>query len=132
MENLFFCKGFGVVLFGVCHDRCGIQSDKGCIQDAQFIQLLDLCLHDFLKNAVIQFLQKAIICPVRGKLFCDVKAAVVSNETIVLQIICQIGDVAEAFALHDHKCADHGGYRVTGAAQLLLLALQFGQVKMKK
>lgn len=83
-------------------------------------------------HAVIQFPQKAVICPVRGKLFCDVEAAVVSNETIVLQIIFQIGDVAEAFALHDHKCADHGRYRVTGAAWLLLLALQFGQVKMKK
>ena len=132
LGELVFCKGFGVVLFSVFRDKRGIQSDKGCIQDAQLIQLLDLCLHDFLKNAVIQFPQKAVICPVRGKLFCDVEAAVVSNETIVLQIIFQIGDVAEAFALHDHKCADHGRYRVTGAAWLLLLALQFGQVKMKK
>ena len=33
LGELVFCKGFGVVLFGVCHDRRGIQSDKGCIQD---------------------------------------------------------------------------------------------------
>lgn len=28
LGKLVFCKGFGVVLFSVCHDRRGIQSDK--------------------------------------------------------------------------------------------------------
>ena len=48
--------------------------------------------------------EKAVICPVRGKLLRDV----------------------EARALHDHKCANHGRYRITGTPQPLLLLLEFG------
>ena len=74
---------------------------------------------------MIQLSQKAVICPIRGKLLRDVEAAVVRNETIVFQIIHQVGDIAEPLALHDYKCAEHGRYRITGTPQLLLLLLEF-------
>ena len=120
-----FREGLWVVLPGICQNRCGIQPDKGRVQNSQRIELFDLCLHDFLKKAVIQLPQKSVICPIRGKLLRDVEAAVVSDETIVFQIIHQVGDIAEALALHDHKRADHGRYRITGTPQSLLLLLEF-------
>lgn len=130
--KLVFREGLWVVLLGIRQNRCGIQPDKGCVQDSQRIELSDLCLHDFFKNAVIQLPQKAVICPIRGKLLRDVEAAVVSDDAIVFQIIHQVGDVAKALALHDHKCAEHGRYRITGAPQPLLLLIEFRQVKMKE
>ena len=130
--KLVFREGLWVVLPGIRQNRCGIQPDKGRVQDSQRIELFDLRLHDFLKNAVIQLPQKSVICPIRGKLLRDIEATVVSDDTIIFQIIHQVGDVAEALALHDHKRADHGRYRITGAPDLLLLLLEFRQVKMKK
>ena len=58
LGKLVFAKDLG--LFCLVFAMTGVESSpiKGCIQDAQLIQLLDLCLHDFLKNAVIQFPQK--------------------------------------------------------------------------
>ena len=123
--KLVFREGLWVVLPGIRQNRCGIQPDKGRVQDSQRIELFDLRLHDFLKNAVIQLPQKAVICPIRGKLLRDVEATVVSDDTIVFQIIHQVGDVAEALALHDHKRADHGRYRITGTPDLLLLLIEF-------
>ena len=48
LGELVLCKGFWIVLLGVCHDRCGIQPDEGCIHHAQFIQLPHQTSHDCL------------------------------------------------------------------------------------
>lgn len=128
---MFLAKNLSFLL-GIFQNGRGIQPDKGRIQDTHGIELFDLFLHNFLKDIVIQLSQKAVIGPVRRKFLCDVEATVVGDETIAFQIIRQIGDIAETFAFHDHEGTDHGGHRITGATQLLLLLFQSRQIKVKK
>ena len=77
LGELVFCKGFRVVLLRVCHDGRGIQANERRIHHAQLIQLP----------------QEAVIGPVGRQWLHDVKAAVVGNEAIVVQIIHQICDL---------------------------------------
>ena len=58
-------EGFGVILSGICHDGCGIQADKGSIQNAHLVEFFDLGLHDLLYQLVIQFPKKTVIYPTK-------------------------------------------------------------------
>ena len=130
--KLVFDKGLGVVLFGICQDRRGIQSNKGCIQNTHGIEPLYLGLHNFLNDAVIQVPLKTVISPIGRQFLGNIEAAVVSDKTVILQIIGQIGNIPKALALHDNEGAEHGRRRIAGTAHFLLLLLQFGQVKVEE
>lgn len=106
--ELVSSKGFRIVLLRVGGNRGSVQANKRCVHNAQLIELLHLLRHDFLQVPVVHFFQEAVISPVRWQGFHDVKAAVMGNETVVIQVICQIGDLCETFAFHDDKSADHG------------------------
>ena len=108
LGELVFCKGFRVVLLRVCDDGCGIQTDEGCVHDSQFIQFPHQVGHDRLQRAVVQLPQAAVICPVGRQRLHDVKAAVMGDDAVVVQIIHQICDLREALAFHNDKRTDHG------------------------
>ncbi len=55
--------------------------------------------------------QETVIRPVGRQRLHDVKAAVMGNEPVVVQIIHQIGDLREALTLHHDESADHGFFR---------------------
>lgn len=46
--KLVFYKGFWIILLCISHDRCGIQSDEGCVHHTQLIQLPYQVCHDSL------------------------------------------------------------------------------------
>ena len=84
LGELAFCKGFRVVLPGVCHDGRGIQPDERRIHHAQLIQLLYQVGHDRFQRTVVQLPQEAVIRPVGRQRLHDVKAAVVGNESVAV------------------------------------------------
>ncbi len=108
LGELAFCKGFRVVLLRVRHDGCGIQTNERRIHHAQLIQLPHQIGHDRLQRTVVQLPQAAVIRPVGRQRLHDVKAAVVGNEPVVVQIIRQICDLREPLAFHNDKRTDHG------------------------
>ena len=93
LGELVFCKGFWVVLLRVRHDGCGIQTNERRIHHAQLIQLPHQIGHDRLQRTVVQLPQAAVIRPVGRQRLHDVKAAVMGNEPVVVQIIHQICDL---------------------------------------
>ena len=88
-----FCKGFWIVLLRVCHDRCGIQADEGCVHDPQFIQLPHQVGHDHFQLTVVQLPQETVIRPIGRQRFHNVKPAVMGDDAVVVQIIRQICDL---------------------------------------
>ena len=108
LGELAFRKGLRVVLLRVCHDGCGIQTNERRIHHAQFVQLPHQIGHDRLQRTVVQLPQAAVIRPVGRQRLHDVKAAVVGNEAIVVQIIHQVCDLREPLTFHNDKRADHG------------------------
>ena len=93
LGELAFCKGFWVVLLRVRHDGSGIQANERRIHHAQLIQLPHQIGHDRLQRTVVQLPQAAVIRPVGRQRLHDVKAAIVGNEPVVVQIIRQICDL---------------------------------------
>ena len=108
LGELVFCKGFRVVLLGVRHDGCGIQTNERRIYHAQLIQLPHQIGHDRFQRTVVQLPQEAVIRPVGRQWLHDVEPAVVGNEPIVVQIIHQICDLREPLTFHNDKRTDHG------------------------
>lgn len=108
LGELVFCKGFRVVLLGVRHDGCGIQTNERRIYHAQLIQLPHQIGHDRLQRTVVQLPQAAVIRPVGRQRLHDVKAAVMGDDAVVVQIIHQICDLRETLAFHNDKRTDHG------------------------
>ena len=108
LRELVFCKGFRVVLLGVRHDGCGIQTNERRIYHAQLIQLPHQIGHDRFQRTVVQLPQEAVIRPVGRQWLHDVEPAVVGNEPIVVQIIHQICDLREPLTFHNDKRTDHG------------------------
>ena len=106
--ELAFRKGFRVVLLGVRHDGRGIQANEGCVHDPQFIQLPHQVGHGRFQRTVVQLPQAAVIRPVGRQRLHDVKAAVMGDDAVVVQIIHQICDLREALAFHNDKSTDHG------------------------
>ena len=111
LGELAFRKGLRVVLLRVRHDGCGIQTNKRRIHHAQLIQLPHQIGHDRLQRTVVQLPQAAVIRPVGRQRLHDVKAAVMGNEAVVVQIIRQICDLREPLAFHYDKRTDHGFFR---------------------
>ena len=103
-----FCKGSRVVLLGVRHDGRGIQTNEGGVHDPQFVQLPYQIGHDRFQRTVVQLPKEAVISPIGRQQLHDVKAAVMGNEAIVVQIIHQICDLRETLAFHKDKSTDHG------------------------
>lgn len=103
-----FCKGSRVVLLGVRHDGSGIQTNEGGVHDPQFVQLPYQIGHDRFQRTVVQLPKEAVISPIGRQQLHDVKAAVMGNEAIVVQIIHQICDLRETLAFHKDKSTDHG------------------------
>ena len=93
LGELAFCKGFWIVLLRVCHDGRGIRTNEGGVHDPQFVQLPHQIRHDRLHRTVVQLPQAAVIRPVGRQRLHDVKAAVMGNEPVVVQIIHQICDL---------------------------------------
>ena len=108
LGELVLCEGFWVVLLRVCHDGCGIQANERRIHHAQLIQLPHQIGHDRLQRTVVQLPQAAVIRPVGRQRLHDVKAAVMGDDAVVVQIIHQICDLRETLAFHNDKSADHG------------------------
>ena len=108
LGELVLCKGFWIVLLRVCHDRCGIQTNKRRIHHAQLIQLPHQVGHDRFQRTVVQLPQAAVIRPVGRQRLHDVKAAVMGDDAVVVQIIHQICDLCETLAFHNDKRTDHG------------------------
>ena len=108
LGELAFRKGLRVVLLRVRHDGCGIQPDERRIHHAQLIQLPHQIGHDRLQRAVVQLPQAAVIRPVGRQRLHDVKAAVMGDDAVVVQIIHQICDLREPLAFHNDKRTDHG------------------------
>ena len=106
--ELAFRKGFRVVLLGVRHDGRGIQANEGCVHDPQFIQLPHQVGHGRFQRTVVQLPQAAVIRPVGRQRLHDVKAAVMGDDAVVVQIIHQICDLRETLAFHNDKSTDHG------------------------
>lgn len=86
-------KGLWIVLPGVCHHGGGVQANKGSVQYPQLIQLPYQVSHDLLQRPVAQFFQEPVIRPVGRQGFHDIKAAVMGDEPVVVQIVGQIGDL---------------------------------------
>ena len=86
-------KGFRIVLLCVGCNGGRVQTDKGCVHNAQVVELFHLLCHDFLQVLIVQPFEKTVIRPVRWKRFHDVKAAVMGDEPVVIQVIRQIGDL---------------------------------------
>ena len=105
LAELVFSERFGIVLASIGHNGRTIQTEEGCIDNAQFSQVNHLALHGPLEKVVIQVFEESEIRPVRRQGFRDIKAAVVRDETVVFQIVLQIADVLEALALHDDSRA---------------------------
>ncbi len=108
LGELVFCKGFWIVLLRVRHDGRGIQANERGVHDAQLVQLPYKVGHDRLQRTVVQLPQAAVIRPVGRQRLHDVKAAVMGDDAVVVQIIHQICDLREALAFHNDKSADHG------------------------
>lgn len=108
LGELAFRKGLRVVLLRVRHDGRGIQPDEGCIHHAQLIQFPHQIGHDRLQRTVVQLPQAAVIRPVGRQRLHDVKAAVMGDDAVVVQIIHQICDLRETLAFHNDKRTDHG------------------------
>ena len=108
LGELAFRKGLRVVLLRVRHDGCGIQTNKRRIHHAQLIQLPHQIGHDRLQRTVVQLPQAAVIRPVGRQRLHDVKAAVMGDDAVVVQIIHQICDLRETLAFHNNKRTDHG------------------------
>ena len=108
LGELAFRKGLRVVLLRVRHDGCGIQTNERRIHHAQLIQLPHQIGHDRLQRTVVQLPQAAVICPVGRQRLHDVKAAVMGDDAVVVQIIHQICDLREPLAFHNDKRTDHG------------------------
>ena len=111
LGELAFRKGLRVVLLRVRHDGCGIQTNERRIHHAQLIQLPHQIGHDRLQRTVVQLPQAAVIRPVGRQRLHDVKAAVMGNDAVVVQIIHQICDLRETLAFHNDKRTDHGFFR---------------------
>ena len=82
-----------IVLPGIRGHRSGVQADEGSVHDAQFIELLHLLRHDIFQFPVVQLFEETVIGPVGRQRLHDVKAAVVGDEPVVVQIIHQICDL---------------------------------------
>ena len=108
LGELAFRKGLWVVLLRVRHDGCGIQTNERRIHHAQLIQLPHQIGHDRLQRTVVQLPQAAVIRPVGRQRLHDVKAAVMGDDAVVVQIIHQICDLRETLAFHNDKRTDHG------------------------
>lgn len=91
--KLILCKGFRIVLTGVGSNRCRIQANEGGIYNAKLVEFLRLLGHDRFQLTVVHFLHKPVIGPVGRRRLCDVKAAVVGDDSVIIQIICQISDL---------------------------------------
>ena len=111
LGELAFRKGLRVVLLCVCHDGCGVQTNERRIHHAQLIQLPHQIGHDRLQRTVVQLPQAAVIRPVGRQRLHDVKAAVMGDDAVVVQIIHQICDLRETLAFHNDKRTDHGFFR---------------------
>ena len=111
LGELAFRKGLRVVLLRVRHDGCGIQTNERRIHHAQLIQLPHQIGHDRLQRTVVQLPQAAVIGPVGRQRLHDVKAAVMGDDAVVVQIIHQICDLRETLAFHNNKRTDHGFFR---------------------
>ena len=59
----------------------------------------------------IHFFEETVIRPVGRQRLHDVKAAVMGDDAVVVQIIHQICDLREAFAFHNDKSTDHSFFR---------------------
>lgn len=57
---------------------------------------------------MVKIFQEAVKSPVRRKRQGNIKAAVMGNEKIVIEIIDKISDHGEAFTFHDNEGTDHG------------------------
>ena len=108
LGELAFRKGLRIVLLRVRHDGCGIQTNERRIHHAQLIQLPHQIGHDRLQRAVVQLPQETVIGSVGRQRLHDVKAAVMGDDAVVVQIIHQICDLRETLAFHNDKRTDHG------------------------
>ena len=88
----------------------GVESrpTKGGTHHTQLVQLPYQLRHDSFQLVIVLLPQETVISPVGRKRFHKVKAAVVGNEPIVVQIIHQICDLREALTFHNDKSADYG------------------------
>ena len=108
LGELAFRKGLRVVLLRVRHDGCGIQTNERRIHHAQLIQLPHQIGHDRFQRTVVQLPQAAVIRPVGRQRLHDVKAAVMGDDAVIVQIIHQICDLRETLAFHNDKRTGHG------------------------
>ena len=108
LGELAFRKGLRVVLLRVRHDWSRIQANEGGVHDPRFVQLPNQVGHDRLQRTVVQLPQAAVIRPVGRQRLHDVKAAVMGDDAVVVQIIHQICDLREPLAFHNDKRTDHG------------------------
>ena len=88
-------------------DGCGVQADEGDIHDAKLGQLPHQICHNRLQLGVIHLTKEAVISPVGRQGPHDVKAAVMGNDTVVVQIANQICDLRKSFTFHHKKCTEH-------------------------
>ena len=112
---LVLCKGFRIILCGVCHDRRGIQTDKRGVHDTEVIELLYQRRHNRFQISVLRFLQEPVKAPVRWQRAGDVEATVMCDDPVVVQIIPQIGNVSKSLASADDKSVEHGFLRKPSA-----------------
>ena len=86
-------KRLWIVLLCVRRHRRGVQANKRGIHNAQFIELLHQTGHDLLQRPVVQLFQEPVVSPVGWQRSRDVKAAVMGDEPVIVQIIGQVGDL---------------------------------------
>lgn len=75
------------------------------------VELFHLLCHDLLQLPIVQPSKKTVISPVRRQRFHDVKAAIMGNEPVVVQVIHQVGDFRKALTLHDNERTNHSFFR---------------------
>lgn len=103
-------------LRGVCHDGRRIQSDEGRVYNTELVKFLHQSGHDVFQIAVLDPFEKSVIGPIRRPRPYDIEFAVMSEESVVFQVIREICDLAEARAFHYDKCAEHSFLWKTSAS----------------
>lgn len=105
------CKGFRIVLRGICRNWSRVQTDKRGIHNAFTSKKQYLRFHDARKQVMAKIFKEAVKSPIRRQGTGYIKTAVMGNEKVVVQVIDKVGNHGKTFAFHNNKGTNHGMVR---------------------
>ena len=101
-------KRFGVILRSVSSNGGGVKADKGGIDDAAGGKMEYLGFHNVGKYVVVKVLQETVKCPIGRQGFGNIKAAIMGNEKVIIEVVHKVSNHGKAFTFHDNKGTNHG------------------------